>query len=155
MSNDEFLATLIGRGTVNRPSEPFVFNPYGALAGLLIVALIFCAFVFILGLILNDNLITILGGFIGLMVLGFLIGCYYKDATLQTQYSEELTEYNAQMEIYNQEQEELKAKAKELVSVRKTYTIYLDGKQVDYDSVLFSQYAFSIDDENQTIYLKG
>lgn len=155
MSNDEFLATLIGRGTVNRPSEPFVFNPYGAIAGLLIIALIFCVCVFVIGLIMNDYPITILGGFIGLIVLGFLIGCSYKDDVLQNQYTEELTEYNAQMEIYNQEQEELKAKAKELVSVRKTYTIYLDGKQVDYNSVLFSQYAFSIDDENKTIYLKG
>ena len=42
---------------------------------------------------------------------------------------------------------------KQLLETRKTYTIYLNGNQVEYDKVQFSQYEVSIDDTNHIIYL--
>lgn len=42
---------------------------------------------------------------------------------------------------------------KQMLETRKTYTIYLNGNQVEYDKVQFSQYAVSIDDTNHIIYL--
>ena len=42
---------------------------------------------------------------------------------------------------------------KQMLDTRKTYTIYLNGNQVEYDKVQFSQYEVSIDDTNHIIYL--
>ena len=42
---------------------------------------------------------------------------------------------------------------KQMLETRKTYTIYLNGNQVEYDKVQFSQYEVSIDDTNHIIYL--
>lgn len=42
---------------------------------------------------------------------------------------------------------------KQMLETRKTYTIYLNGTQVEYDKVQFSQYEVSIDDTNHIIYL--
>ena len=42
---------------------------------------------------------------------------------------------------------------KQMLETRKTYTIYLNGNQVEYDKVQFSQYSVSIDDTNHIIYL--
>ena len=41
----------------------------------------------------------------------------------------------------------------QLLETRKTYTIYLNGNQVEYNKVQFSQYEVSIDDTNHIIYL--
>ena len=61
--------------------------------------------------------------------------------------------YLVQSETYNNEKKKYYQEQAELYEKRKNYTIYLDGVEVDYDKVLFSQYKFNVVDENETIYL--
>lgn len=61
--------------------------------------------------------------------------------------------YLVQSETYNNEKKKYYQEQAELYEKRKNYTIYLDGVEVDYDKVLFSQYKFSVIDEKEVIYL--
>lgn len=68
-------------------------------------------------------------------------------------YDIEYENYLVQSETYNNEKKKYYEEQAELYLQRREYTIYLDGVEVEYDKVLFSQYEFSVIDENQTIYL--
>ena len=147
MSNWEFLLNFIGQGTVAEPTAPgfkdFVFCPTFFLG-------IFTAFLVILfASTLKDGkgtgvlcFCTVLS-FFGL----FLTACFTPT------YFSRLAEYKEQTVLYEEEQTKLREEAAQMAENRKDYDIYLDGNEVEYDTVRFSQYKVDISDEEQTIWL--
>lgn len=140
MNNDTFLLNWL----LNTLDKPTFRESLG-----LFITIVVCA-AFFIGLsiylwIRNGffrELATAIASLLMIMAImeGFL---YFSGKKAYLQKSQEYQTLYATIEEQN----------KQLLETRKTYTIYLNGNQVEYDKVQFSQYEVNIDDTNHIIYL--
>lgn len=147
--NDVFLQNFTGTGTIADPGTVPADPKWSIVLSL---AVLFIAVMFWILAFKIDELLEILAGIagivtiIGLAMLASAVNYY-------AEYPTRLSAYTEQKTAYEEERAALKAKAEEMVEVRKTYKVYLDGEEVSYNSVLFSNYDCTIDDGAHAIYL--
>lgn len=153
MSNDDFLKSIIPMfRELVEPKLDISIEILFIVIGL-IITVIFVG----LGIyaIKDDSSTSMIVGCFVIAALPLIwVGYNIKNIIVAKQaYDIEYENYLVQSETYNNEKKKYYEEQAELYLQRREYTIYLDGVEVEYDKVLFSQYKFSVVDENKTIYL--
>jgi hypothetical protein len=148
--NDVFLQNFTGNGTVADPGAMPNDPKYAIILGG--VVLLIGVMMWILTFKIDSMLEVVTGLFAGIFTVSAIILLTHA-VNYNAEYPARLKAYTEQKAAYDEEQAALKTKAEEMVEVRKTYKIYLNGEEVSYNSVLFSNYDCNIDDNTHTIYL--
>lgn len=140
MNNDTFLLNWL-LNTLDKPT-------FRESLGLFITVLVCTAFFVGLAIVLwvNDTDFKEVATAISvlLIIMSVMDGYWYFSG--RKAYLQKSQEYQTQYATIVEQN-------KQMLETRKTYTIYLNGNQVEYDKVHFSQYEVSIDDTNHIIYL--
>lgn len=147
--NDVFLQNFTGTGTIADPGAAPADPKYSIILSL---AVLFIAIMFWIVAFKIDEVLELLAGIAGIVTIVGLV-LLANAVNYQAEYPTRLETYTEQKTAYDEEQTTLKAKAEEMAEVRKTYKVYLNGEEVSYNSVLFSNYDCAIDDNAHAIYL--
>ena len=147
--NDVFLQNFTGTGTIADPGAAPADPKWSIILSL---AVLFIAIMFWVVAFKIDEVLEILAGIAGIVTI-ISLAILANTVNYCAEYPTRLSTYTEQKTAYEEEQTALKAKAEEMVKVRKTYKVYLDGEEVSYNSVLFSNYDCAIDDNAHAIYL--
>ncbi len=150
MSNTEFLLNWL-LNTLVAPTE--VDNPKGVLVFAIIITIAILGFMTFLLIftIKEDSFYRPWGLFFLTVVLcvPLLLGIWYLYFVGVKNYRE----YTEAKQTYEALYVDISNYNAEMLDERMSYTIYLNGNEVSYDTVSFAQYTVSIDDDNRVIYL--
>ena len=153
MSNDDFLKSIIPMfGELIEPKFDISIEILFIVLGLIVTGIFVGLGIYAIKDYSSTSMIV--GCFVIAALPLIWVGYNVKNIAVAKQtYDIEYENYLVQSETYNNEKKKYYEEQAELYLQRREYTIYLDGVEVEYDKVLFSQYKFSVVDENKTIYL--